>query len=186
MQHASSHMSLLTAWSPYLIVVVLLLLSRTIGWLKHFMTNAIDFGWVNILGIKGISSGLAGPLLAWLHFDISCGYRPLGASPDVEDLCTSGQVSASLDGWHWCDVDGDYDYGTSILEFRHQRHELTVNANLYRQNRVTTYGWCVGIRGTFLRGTRCFHHGKCNRFNLDFLANSAVSQPMPILPSPLF
>lgn len=56
MQHASSHMSLLTAWSPYLIVVVLLLLSRTIGWLKHFMTNAIDFGWVNILGIKGISS----------------------------------------------------------------------------------------------------------------------------------
>ena len=56
MQHASSRMSLLTAWSPYLIVVVLLLLSRTIGWLKYFMTNAIDFGWVNILGIKGISS----------------------------------------------------------------------------------------------------------------------------------
>lgn len=56
MQHASSRMSLLTAWSPYLIVVVLLLLSRTIGWLKYFMTNAIDFRWVNILGIKGISS----------------------------------------------------------------------------------------------------------------------------------
>lgn len=55
-QHASGNMSLLTAWSPYLIVVVLLLLSRTIVWLKDFMNHAIDLGWVNILGIKGISS----------------------------------------------------------------------------------------------------------------------------------
>ncbi|WP_125762545.1 L-lactate permease [Companilactobacillus hulinensis] len=52
----TSDMSLLTAWSPYILVVLLLLLSRTIPALKSFMTSVLNLSWTNILGIKGLNS----------------------------------------------------------------------------------------------------------------------------------
>lgn len=50
------HMSLLAAWSPYVIVVGLLLLTRVVPWMKEFTTNAIDLTWNDILGVEGITS----------------------------------------------------------------------------------------------------------------------------------
>jgi lactate permease len=58
-QHSTAKMSLLTAWSPYIIVIILLLLTRTIAPLKVFLNSAIDLGWSNILGVRGISSDWA-------------------------------------------------------------------------------------------------------------------------------
>lgn len=52
----TSDMRLLTAWSPYLIVVVLLLLTRIVPWLENFAVHAIDLSWSNILGVEGIAS----------------------------------------------------------------------------------------------------------------------------------
>ncbi|MDR3191327.1 MAG: L-lactate permease [Lactobacillaceae bacterium] len=49
-------MSLLTAWAPYLLVVILLLLSRTVAPLKAFLTTYVDLSWTHILGLKTISS----------------------------------------------------------------------------------------------------------------------------------
>lgn len=49
-------MSLLSAWSPYLIVVGLLLLTRVVPWIEEFTTYAIDLTWNNILGVEGITS----------------------------------------------------------------------------------------------------------------------------------
>ncbi|RYG73205.1 L-lactate permease [Lentibacillus lipolyticus] len=51
-----SDLGIITAWSPYIIVVVLLLLTRIVPWLKTFTTSAIDFSWSNILGVEGITS----------------------------------------------------------------------------------------------------------------------------------
>ena len=51
-----SNMGIFTAWSPYLIVVALLLLTRIVPWLKQFAVTAIDFTWTNILGVEGITS----------------------------------------------------------------------------------------------------------------------------------
>lgn len=51
-----SKMGLITAWSPYLIVVGLLLLTRVVPPIKDFALTAIDFTWNNILGIEGITS----------------------------------------------------------------------------------------------------------------------------------
>ncbi|KNE18967.1 L-lactate permease [Virgibacillus pantothenticus] len=51
-----SDMGLFAAWSPYVIVVVLLLMTRIIPWLAQFTKTAIDFSWTNILGIEGITS----------------------------------------------------------------------------------------------------------------------------------
>ncbi|MBB5173192.1 L-lactate permease [Texcoconibacillus texcoconensis] len=51
-----SSMGLIAAWSPYLIVVVLLLLTRTVPVLQDFTQSAIDLTWSNILGIEGITS----------------------------------------------------------------------------------------------------------------------------------
>lgn len=51
-----SKMGLITAWSPYIIVVILLLLTRIVPWLKEFATTAIDFSWTNIIGVEGITS----------------------------------------------------------------------------------------------------------------------------------
>ncbi|WP_079708966.1 L-lactate permease [Paraliobacillus ryukyuensis] len=51
-----SKMGLLTAWAPYLVVVVLLLLTRIIPWLNRFTRTALDFSWNNILGIDAINS----------------------------------------------------------------------------------------------------------------------------------
>ncbi|MBM4761020.1 L-lactate permease [Bacillus sp. B15-48] len=52
-----SSMGLITAWSPYLVVVALLLLTRIVPWLKTFTQTAIDLSWRNILGVEGITSG---------------------------------------------------------------------------------------------------------------------------------
>ncbi|AOM82491.1 L-lactate permease [Salisediminibacterium beveridgei] len=51
-----SEMSLLSAWSPYMIVVVLLLLTRIVEPIQNFTQTAIDFGWNDILGVEGVSS----------------------------------------------------------------------------------------------------------------------------------
>ncbi|QDI91597.1 L-lactate permease [Salicibibacter halophilus] len=51
-----SHMSLISAWSPYFIVVALLLLTRIVPWLQDFTMTAIDLTWHNILGVEGITS----------------------------------------------------------------------------------------------------------------------------------
>ncbi|WP_252312236.1 L-lactate permease [Sinobaca sp. H24] len=52
----TSDMSLLTAWSPYVIVVILLLLTRTVPWLEEFTNTAINLSWMNILGVEGVNS----------------------------------------------------------------------------------------------------------------------------------
>lgn len=49
-------MSLLTAWAPYLMVVVLLLLTRTVPFIKDFTTNVLDLTWTNIMNFEEISS----------------------------------------------------------------------------------------------------------------------------------
>lgn len=51
-----SNMGLLSAWSPYLIVVALLLLTRIMPWLNEFTTTVVDLSWKNILGIETIKS----------------------------------------------------------------------------------------------------------------------------------
>lgn len=51
-----TNMSLIAAWSPYLLVVGLLLLTRIVDSVKAFTKTAIDLGWNNILGIEGINS----------------------------------------------------------------------------------------------------------------------------------
>src|SRR5699024_12354024 len=51
-----SKMSLLTAWSPYIVVVGLLLLTRIVPVVEEFTTTAIDFTWHNILGVEGVTS----------------------------------------------------------------------------------------------------------------------------------
>ncbi|MDG0823381.1 MAG: L-lactate permease [Staphylococcus equorum] len=49
-------MSLLTAWAPYLMVVVLLLLTRTVPFIKEFTTSVLDLTWTNIMNFESISS----------------------------------------------------------------------------------------------------------------------------------
>ena len=51
-----SQMGLLTAWSPYLVVVGLLLLTRVVPEVKRFSKSAVDFTWSNILGFEGLTS----------------------------------------------------------------------------------------------------------------------------------
>ncbi|WP_300560443.1 L-lactate permease [Companilactobacillus sp.] len=51
-----SSMSLLTAWSSYIIVILMLLASRVFQPLKAFLTSAINFSWTNILGFEQIKS----------------------------------------------------------------------------------------------------------------------------------
>ncbi len=51
-----SSMGIITAWSPYIIVVVLLLLTRIWPALKEFTLTAIDLSWRNILGVEGVTS----------------------------------------------------------------------------------------------------------------------------------
>ncbi|WP_125590698.1 L-lactate permease [Companilactobacillus jidongensis] len=52
----TSDMSLIKAWSPYIIVVVMLLLSRVIEPLKVFLTTFLNLSWKNIFGFKGLNS----------------------------------------------------------------------------------------------------------------------------------
>ncbi|WP_345241616.1 L-lactate permease [Pontibacillus salipaludis] len=52
-----SNMGLLRAWSPYVVVVLLLLITRIIPQVKEFTLNVFDLSWENILGYEKISSG---------------------------------------------------------------------------------------------------------------------------------
>lgn len=65
------------AWSPYLIVIVILLLTRVSPIVKQWLQSAADGGWYDILGVSGISS-------SW----------PIFYSPGVVLLV--GAISASL------------------------------------------------------------------------------------------
>ena len=56
-EETKSTMSLAKAWAPYLIVVVLLLLTRVVPPIKEVTTSLIDLSWNNILGYETISSG---------------------------------------------------------------------------------------------------------------------------------
>ncbi|NHA40856.1 lactate permease [Staphylococcus schleiferi] len=49
-------MNLFSAWSPYLIVVALLLLTRIVEPIKAFTTKTLDLSWNHILGYDTISS----------------------------------------------------------------------------------------------------------------------------------
>lgn len=51
-----STMGLVTAWSPYLVVVALLLLTRIVPTIKTFAQTKLDLTWNNVLGMEGISS----------------------------------------------------------------------------------------------------------------------------------
>ncbi|MGV3043153.1 L-lactate permease [Staphylococcus rostri] len=53
---AKHEMSLLSAWSPYLIVVALLLLTRVVAPVKEFTTSVFNLSWNEILGYERISS----------------------------------------------------------------------------------------------------------------------------------
>ncbi|KRL67199.1 L-lactate permease [Companilactobacillus versmoldensis] len=49
-------MSLLTAWSSYIAIILMLLASRIFQPLKSFLTSAINLSWTNILGFEAIKS----------------------------------------------------------------------------------------------------------------------------------
>ncbi|AKP67708.1 L-lactate permease [Companilactobacillus ginsenosidimutans] len=49
-------MPLLVAWSPYILVILMLLASRVFMPLKQFLTTAINFSWKGILGFSTINS----------------------------------------------------------------------------------------------------------------------------------
>lgn len=57
LKEEKSSMGLITAWSPYLVVVGLLLLTRIVPAIKDFTQNTVDLTWSHILGIEGIVSG---------------------------------------------------------------------------------------------------------------------------------
>ena len=52
-----SDMGLFAAWSPYLVVVGLLLLTRLVPAVKKFAQTNVDLTWRNVMGIQGINSG---------------------------------------------------------------------------------------------------------------------------------
>lgn len=51
-----SDMGLLTAWSPYFIVVILLLLTRIVEPVEQFTQQVLDMTWTDIFGVEGITS----------------------------------------------------------------------------------------------------------------------------------
>lgn len=53
------HMPLWKAWLPYGVVIVVLLITRTVPSIKHFMNNWLDLGLYDILGIDGVFSSWA-------------------------------------------------------------------------------------------------------------------------------
>ncbi|AVK63038.1 lactate permease [Lactobacillus sp. CBA3606] len=55
-QTAPSEMSLIKAWFPYILVIVLLLASRILVPLKAFLTHYLNLSWQQILGFQSISS----------------------------------------------------------------------------------------------------------------------------------
>jgi lactate permease len=55
---SSQQMPLLRAWAPYALLAVLLVLTRAIPVLKHFVETFLAFGWRDILGEAGINGSL--------------------------------------------------------------------------------------------------------------------------------
>lgn len=53
-----SHMSIIKAWLPYGIVILLLVISRVIPPVKSFFIHTIDLSLYQIMGIEGMNSGL--------------------------------------------------------------------------------------------------------------------------------
>ncbi len=53
---SDNKMSLLTAWSPYIVVILMLLATRTINPLKNFLVTNVNLSWKNILGFSQINS----------------------------------------------------------------------------------------------------------------------------------
>lgn len=53
---SKNSMSLLTAWLPYIFVILLLLATRTIMPLKNFLVTNVNLSWKNILGFSQINS----------------------------------------------------------------------------------------------------------------------------------
>ncbi len=51
-----SSMGLITAWSPYLVMVGLLLLTRIVPSIQNFTQTTLDLTWMNILGVDGVDS----------------------------------------------------------------------------------------------------------------------------------
>ncbi|SIS39719.1 L-lactate permease [Salimicrobium flavidum] len=51
-----SDMSLISAWAPYVLIVVLLLLTRIIPSVKNAALTWVDATWTDILGVEGITS----------------------------------------------------------------------------------------------------------------------------------
>ncbi|OYX43391.1 hypothetical protein B7Y94_01625 [Candidatus Saccharibacteria bacterium 32-49-12] len=52
----TAEMPILKAWMPYVVVVVLLLLSRLIDPLKQWLSSTLDASWHNIFGLESVSS----------------------------------------------------------------------------------------------------------------------------------
>lgn len=55
---AKSPMSLVMAWLPYLLLALLLVISRVSAPIKEFFTSFLAFGWSDILGQTGISGSV--------------------------------------------------------------------------------------------------------------------------------
>lgn len=72
-----SYILIWKAWLPYVIVILLLLITRSIPGIKELLLSILDAGWTSILGIEGISS-------SW----------PILYSPGV--ILLIGALSASL------------------------------------------------------------------------------------------
>ena len=51
-----SHIPIWKAWLPYVIVILLLLITRSIPAIKEFLSSIFDAGFTNMLGVEGISS----------------------------------------------------------------------------------------------------------------------------------
>ncbi|PAT01797.1 lactate permease [Candidatus Izimaplasma bacterium ZiA1] len=54
----NNEMSLIRAWSPYILVIFILVLSRTVPFIKDFFINTIDLSYNSILGVEEINSNL--------------------------------------------------------------------------------------------------------------------------------
>lgn len=51
-----SHIPLWKAWSPYIFVITLLLVTRALPQMKSIVSSTVDAGWYDILGAEGVSS----------------------------------------------------------------------------------------------------------------------------------
>ncbi|KGX88663.1 lactate permease [Pontibacillus halophilus JSM 076056 = DSM 19796] len=55
-EEEGTNMGLLRAWSPYLVIVGLLLVTRIVPSVKAFTLEWVDLTWTNILGVEGVTS----------------------------------------------------------------------------------------------------------------------------------